>query len=263
MNKSKVFPFVHSRVFKKKSHRRKTSTDSFWYFDSEEIKKNFDFDKLKKVCAEYPWGFDQFEEKHLSAKPHTLHTIGSPRLVMPMKPEFLVYDLFTGDDLNSFLFRNSFSVDFNVKLGCELNDASLIIPNPNRLREGRTKDGRLSSCCRDAIGKRRYIVVELNHQMLDERMQASVLSYLSNSFDGRLKMIVKTSNYPPQAWFLADKSEYQNWKFMNEAVELGSNKLFWRPETPARMPNGICRETGELQSCIYYDLEISNLEEVA
>jgi hypothetical protein len=177
-------------------------------------------------------------------------------------PEYIIYDLFKGDDLNSFLIRNSFRVKENIKLGEELNDASLIIPNPNRVREGRTKDGRVSSCCRDAIGKRRYLVVETSYSALDESMQASIINYLRITFKHQLKMVVETPKASLQAWFFADCSEYENWKFMNEAVSLGANKLFWRPEAAVRMPNGYCRETGQLQSCVYYDTTISNIEEV-
>ena len=260
-----IIPFssVRNRTLKKRSYRRKTSPNSFWYFGSEEIKKKFDYAKIEEAYLRHPWNIEEIDERFQNAKPHNLQLVGLERLFMPMKPEYILYDLFKGDDLNSFLRGNTFRVERNIKVGNELIDASLIIPNPNRVKEGRTKDGRLSSCCRDAIGKRRYLVVESNHPSLDEKTQASVICYLSNSFKDRLKMIVQTPNAPLQAWFLADSTEHKNWLFMSEAVELGANTIFWRPETPARMPNGICRETGELQSCIYYDFEISNLEEVA
>jgi len=230
---------------------KKTSEDSCWYHNSADINVQASEEKIDEARRVSSWSFDHIEYPYNSAQPVNVPWREGKTLYMT--PELILLCLYDFNELISALQPSGFRATQRIKLGDSINRSSLILPNPNRVAEGITKDGRRSACCRDAVGKRAYLIVELTHSGLSADSQASVIRHLQELHHGHLQLIVRTEGFAPQAWFKSFGSNSEDWKFMVQAVKLGANPFFWRPEKPARVPNGICRETKVIQECIYWD----------
>ena len=229
----------------------KTSENSYWYHNSTGINVQVCEDQISEACEKSPWSFDDIAYPFNIAKPEILPWRSGKTI--HMVPELILLCMYDFDELISALLPSGFRATQRINLGDSINQSSLILPNPNRVAEGITKDGRRSACCRDAVGKRAYLIVELTHQGLSADRQAGVIRYLQELHHGQLQLIVRTQGFASQAWFKSFGSNSEDWEFMVQAVKLGANPIFWRPEKPARVPNGICRETGEVQECAYWD----------
>mgnify|MGYP000037985245 CR=1 FL=1 len=125
-----------------------------------------------------------------------------------------------------------------------------IVPNPNSKKLGLTKSGRKSGHCRDAVGKRKYLVVEFDDERLQHRNQASLIRHLRDSCQADLRMIVNSGGKSLHAWFKASRDEGLNWQFMSVAVALGADSRMWLPEQFARTPNAL-RSNGNTQQCLF------------
>ena len=140
---------------------------------------------------------------------------------------------------------------FNVsKLSKIKSFAEQIVPNPNRKKLARTKNGRLSGHCRAAVGKRKFLVIEFDDEKLLHNQQSSLIRYLNKFVGGDLRMIVNSGGKSLHAWFKASKDEVLNWKFMNLAVSIGADPRMWLPEQFARTPNAL-RSNGNTQQCLF------------
>lgn len=127
-----------------------------------------------------------------------------------------------------------------------------IVPNPNKSKVGRTRNGHLSGHCRDAVGLRKYLVIEFDDESLSPEQQCGLLRFLKNRAGGKLKMVVDSGGKSFHGWFAANKDDHLNWKFMNLAVRLGADPRMWLPEQFARTPNAE-RSNGRIQHCCYLE----------
>lgn len=228
-----------------------TSPDSYWCWNAPGIKINASKKKIEESILANQWSYNDISSEFKSTKPFKFKNDLHKRF--HMTPELILGCIYRSEDLNCIEVGKKFRVRENIFLGEEINSSTFIIPNPNRVKEGYTKSGKLSCCARDAIGKRMFLIVELNNPLVDETNEASIINTLRNEEKGFLKMIVRTAGKPVQAWFKAFKSENKNWKFMEKACAMGANSDFFKPEKAARVPNGLCERKLTIQECIYFD----------
>ena len=168
----------------------KTSENSYWYHNSTDINVQVCEDQISEACEKSPWSFDDITYPFNIAKPEVLPWRSGKTI--HMVPELILLCMYDFDELISALLPSGFRATQRINLGDSINQSSLILPNPNRVAEGITKDGRHSACCRDAVGKRAYLIVELTHQGLSADRQAGVIRHLQELHHGQLQLIVRT-----------------------------------------------------------------------
>ena len=225
---------------------KRTSKDSFWFWNIGDMRVHSSIDLIRKVCDLTPAKFEEFQKVGKS-----VYNVENSRR-SHMHPHLLISMMYDGDELTCVRTRDGFEVKQAIDWGEEVQNSTYMLPNPNRVPLGYSKNGKSSPCCRDAVGKRKYLIVELNDPRLYSNMQASIIRYLQTESGGDLELIVRTEGQFPQAWFNAFESENKNWEFMKMASSLGAEPSFWRPEKTARVPNGFCHKSQAVQNCIYF-----------
>jgi hypothetical protein len=127
-----------------------------------------------------------------------------------------------------------------------------VVPSPNVKIAGRTKRGRLSGHCRNAVGARHYLVVEFDDENLNTDKQASLIRFLRDIGGGTLRMLMHSGGKSLHGWFEPQADESKTWDFFKVAVRLGADPRMWLPEQMARTPNSR-RENGQWQKVYYFD----------
>jgi hypothetical protein len=130
-----------------------------------------------------------------------------------------------------------------------------VVPNPCRVRMGVTlgDKNKLSAHSRDATGKRKYIVVESDDEGMSFDAKASILLYLKERAEAKLRMVVHTAGKSLHGWFIASPDESVNWRFMKLACLLGADPRMWLPEQLARLPNAVRLKNQLTQKTYYFD----------
>lgn len=129
-------------------------------------------------------------------------------------------------------------------------DFQFIVPNPLRSAYGRTKSGAISCHCRDAVGPRRYIIVESDAGMSKER-QVSILWWLKQETEADLRVIVDSRGKSIHGWFRCDDVSPETlFGWFKLAIRVGADPRLWLPEQFVRMPGGT-RDNGETQNVIW------------
>lgn len=121
----------------------------------------------------------------------------------------------------------------------EIDECSLIVPNPLRKREGVTKGGTLSAHCRDATGPRRYLILE-SDAGLDMDQQARLIHFIVTETNAKLACATRSGGKSLHAWlYVAGLPERQIYRFMVRAAKLGFDPRLFLPEQFVRLPDGI------------------------
>jgi hypothetical protein len=132
----------------------------------------------------------------------------------------------------------------------ELLTHQLIMPNPSRKLIGNTKAGVESAHCRDAVGLRRYIVVE-SDAGFDVDQQVKVLEHLRTRSKARLAAVVLSGGKSVHGWFRCDNVPNSHlYLWFQYAISLGADPRLWLPEQFVRLPDGL-RDNGARQNLIY------------
>jgi hypothetical protein len=112
--------------------------------------------------------------------------------------------------------------------------------------------------CLDNVDFRRYLVYESDREGLAGNWdgQAGCIDRLSK--DMPLKMVVFSGGKSLHAWFdISTRRKDQVQNFIGLCIQLGADPAALRPAQLVRMPGGIRREAGQLQTkeqkVIYYD----------
>jgi len=169
-------------------------------------------------------------------------------------PRFALELLFAPGDL---LCVGRSSADFEARPLCEWGDADLalaqlIVPNPLRKTAGITKRGTTSAHCRDAVGARRYLVVECDSGLSHDQ-QAAILEHLRTKTAARLVCAVLSGGKSLHGWFeVAGVPAERLRRWFAYAVRLGADPRMWLPEQFARLPDGR-RENGAAQNVIFLE----------
>jgi hypothetical protein len=167
-------------------------------------------------------------------------------------PRFALELLFAPGDLLCVGRSND---DFEARPLCEWGDADLalaqlIVPNPLRKTAGITKRGTTSAHCRDAVGARRYIVIE-SDAGLSHDQQAAILEHLRTKTAARLVCVVLSGGKSLHGWFeVAAVPAERLRQWFAYAVRLGADPRMWLPEQFVRLPDGR-RENGAAQNVIF------------
>jgi hypothetical protein len=167
-------------------------------------------------------------------------------------PRFALELLFAPGDL---LCVGRSSDDFEARPLSEWGDADLvlaqfIVPNPLRKTAGITKRGTTSAHCRDAVGARRYLVVECDSGLSHDQ-QAAILEHLRMKTAAPLVCAVLSGGKSLHGWFnVAGMPATRLRQWFAYAVRLGADKRMWLPEQFARLPDGR-RENGAAQNVIF------------
>ena len=132
----------------------------------------------------------------------------------------------------------------------ELLTHQLIVPNPSRKLIGKTKAGGESAHCRDAVGPRRYIVVE-SDAGFDIDQQVQVLEHLRTQSKARLAAVVLSGGKSVHGWYRCDNvSSDHLHRWFQYAISLGADPRLWLPEQFVRLPDGL-RDGAKRQNLIY------------
>ena len=218
---------------------RKTSPESFWHAPME-----LPFEKPNNRAI----------QNVIKQTPMTVYDLWESSLIRleSVSPFEIIQMLYSADELVCCGKKSNFDTKMTGEWQCEKNDFTHICPNPNRVTHGINTNGELSAHCRDATGRRRYIVVESDSDLtFDEK--ASVIVFLQVNTEAKLKMVVHSAGKSLHAWFKASDCEYKNWQFINFACLLGADNRMWLPEQFARLPNAQREGTELIQKCIYFD----------
>jgi len=137
-----------------------------------------------------------------------------------------------------------------------LENCQFVVPNPMRKRTGVTKRGSTSHHCRDAVGARRFLIVEFDNPKLSPDKQASLLWELNKNTRGLLAMAVSSGGKSVHGWVYVgaraqpDPRALRDW--FCAAVRLGADPRMWFPEQFARMPGGL-RDNGKHQEVLFFN----------
>jgi len=218
----------------------KTSVDSYWNKDMPLPKVEASLLAIKRAIKATPWSLvDMFED--------------SPHRLFDSKPAEIINMLFHPDEL---VCRGSIS-KFRTLTAKEWlsvgNVGDQIVPNPSRVKVGTNMKGNPSQHCRDATGRRKYIVVESDDESLSFDEKASVLRYLRDRAGAELKMVVHTGGKSLHGWFKSTGDSHLDWEFMRVACLLGADRRMWLPEQLARTPNAVRLSNGAEQKCYHFD----------
>lgn len=126
-----------------------------------------------------------------------------------------------------------------------------IVPNPLRKRTGTTLNGRQTCHCRNAVGDRRFIVVE-NDTGASADDQVAILFWLASETETNLRAIVSSGGKSVHGWFDiagVPPTDLFDW-FVNCAIPLGADPRLFVPEQFVRMPGGM-RDNGNRQQTLY------------
>jgi len=158
-------------------------------------------------------------------------------------------DLFTPDTL---LCVGRTAAKFEALPASEVfpADFQFIVPNPLRFAQGRTRHGRLSCHCRDAVGPRKYIIVESDAGLSKER-QIDILWWLKTETEADLRAIVDSRGKSIHGWFQVDDVPPETlFAWFKIAIRVGADPRLWLPEQFVRMPGGT-RDNGETQEVVW------------
>ena len=147
--------------------------------------------------------------------------------------------------------------DYCVVRASELSaqaDAQFIVPNPLRKPAGRTQSGRLTSHCRDAVGPRRYIIMENDHGFsLDQ--QTAILFWVAEKTETPLRLIVRSGGKSLHGWFdTAGACEVDIFNWVKLVARVGFDPRLILPEQFCRMPGGFRPDKNVRQEILYTNI---------
>jgi hypothetical protein len=218
----------------------KTSEDSYWNKDMPLPKVEASPLAIKRAIKASPWSLvDMFED--------------SPHSLFDSKPAEIINMLFKSDELVCCGSVSKFKV-LPAREWLNVSDTGdQIVPNPSRVNVGINMNGQPSQHCRDATGRRKYIVVESDDESLSFDEKASVLKYLRDEAGAKLKMAVHSAGKSLHGWFKATGDSHIDWEFMKVACILGADSRMWLPEQLARTPNAMRGQSNNQQKIYYFD----------
>lgn len=218
----------------------KTSEGSYWNNQFPRPSSKLEPRMVGKAIKSTPWSMeDMFED--------------SPLRVCDCTPPEIIQMLFDPNELvccgtkyksRALPVHDCFSIS-------DVDDC--IVPNPSRLAIGIGMSGKENAHCRDATGKRKYIVIESDREEQSFDDKASIIRYLRDGVGAELKMVVHSGGKSLHAWFKSSGNNLTDWKFMQFACELGADKEMWRPEQFTRTPNAVSSKYNLRQKCLYFD----------
>ena len=218
----------------------KTSEDSYWNKDMPLPKVEASPLAIKRAIKVTPWSLDDMLKD-------------SPQKCFDSKPAEIINMLFDPDELvccgSVMKFRTLPAKEWLI-VG---NVGDQIVPNPSRVKVGTNMKGNPSQHCRDATGRRKYIVVESDDESLSFDEKASVLRYLRDEAGAKLAMGVHTGGKSLHGWFKSTGDSHLDWDFMKVACLLGADPRMWLPEQLARTPNALRLSNGAEQKCYHFD----------
>ena len=218
----------------------KTSENSYWNKDMPLPKVEASPLAISRAIKGSPWSLvDMFED--------------SPHRPWGCKPAEIINMLFDPEELVCCGSVRRFMA-LPAKEWLNITDiGDQIVPNPSRVNVGINMNGNPSQHCRDATGRRKYIVVESDDESLSFDEKASVIRYLRDEARAKLKMVVHTGGKSLHGWFKATGDSHIDWEFMRIACLLGADPRMWLPEQLARTPNAIRLSNGAKQKCYHFD----------
>lgn len=218
----------------------KTSEKSYWNKDIPLPKVEASPLAIKRAIKATPWSLEDMLKD-------------SPQKCFDSKPAEIINMLFDPDELvccgSVMKFRTLPAKEW-LSVG---NVGDQIVPNPSRVKVGTNLKGNPSQHCRDATGRRKYIVVESDDESLSFDEKASVLRYLRDEAGAKLKMVVHTGGKSLHGWFKSTGDSHIDWEFMRLACLLGADRRMWLPEQLARTPNAVRLSNGAEQKCYHFD----------
>ena len=136
----------------------------------------------------------------------------------------------------------------------EHESAQFIVPNPLRKPAGRTQSGRLTSHCRDAVGPRRYIIME-NDSGLTLDQQTAILFWVAEKTETPLRLIVRSGGKSLHGWFdTAGASEVDIFNWVRLVVRVGFDPRLILPEQFCRLPGGFRPDKQARQEILYTNI---------
>jgi len=218
----------------------KTSEDSYWNKDMPLPKVEASPLAIKRAIKVTPWSLDDMLKD-------------SPQKCFDSKPAEIINKLFEEEELvccgSVMKFRT-----LTAKEWISVPDiGDQIVPNPSRVKVGTNMKGNPSQHCRDATGRRKYIVVESDDESLSFDEKASVLRYLRDEAGAKLAMGVHTGGKSLHGWFKSTGDSHIDWEFMRLACLLGADPRMWLPEQLARTPNAMRGQSDKKQKLYYFD----------
>lgn len=131
----------------------------------------------------------------------------------------------------------------------QLAQMQFIVPSPVTKWRGHTKDGRESEHTLDAVGKRRFLVIEQESGTIDE--QAVLLLHLASR--APLALAVHSGSKSIHGWFYClGQPEEKLHSFVRYAVSLGACTSTWCRSQFVRMPDGL-RDNGKRQTVYFFN----------
>lgn len=244
---------LSSRRYVFKQTDAKTSSESYWGETLQPLaSRKADAEKIRLGIEQHPWEMDSIWEE-------------SPLRVDQCSPVEILSMLFEEDELicsGTFYESKTQPLSEWIKQGFH---GDLFCSNPMRCREGKNLQGKVSSRCRDNVGKRRFLVYECDDKSLGFDEKASLIRCLWEKTEAKLRMVVHSGNKSLHAFFEASADEVDNWRFMSLAVKYGGDPEMYRPEQQSRLPNAYrrCKDSSRLlldqsgnkirQKCLYLD----------
>jgi hypothetical protein len=168
--------------------------------------------------------------------------------------EEIVDALFPG---NPLLCCGKTQADFDTKPRSkwrgELSKQQFIVPSPMVKWRGLTKAGKASAHSLDALGQRRFLVVEQDVGDLDE--QVAILWHLARL--APLALVVHSGGKSVHGWFYCSGQDEEKIlrPFMCYAVSLGACRSTWIKSQFVRLPDGT-RGDGRRQAVYYFRPEV-------
>lgn len=154
----------------------------------------------------------------------------------------------------------------------KLENLQFIVPSPMTVRQGLTRDGKLSAHALSNTGSRRFLIVEFDFDPSNSDEEAHLLERLAA--EGRdvrdlcaalllhlaeeapLALAVHSGGKSLHGWFYCPGvAEEQVWRFFRYAVSVGADRANWTRSQFARMPDGL-RENGRRQTVYFLNPEV-------
>lgn len=218
----------------------KTTDGGLWNNEMPMPPDVFDYSFTKRAIQSAPWSLvDMFED--------------SPLKLTGCETGEIISMLFEPDELVCCGTVNNFETLTTREWSSRSAIAEQIVPNSMRARLGINKSNKESVRCRDTIGLRKFLVVESDKEELSMDDKASVLRYLRDELDAKLKMVVHSGSESLHGWYKSSGNNLIDWEFMRLACKLGADKRMWLPEQLARSPNAIRSKNNKKQVCLYFD----------
>ena len=217
----------------------KTSDESFWNTRMPLPNVEVNRSAIQRAIRETPWNM---LEMHESAQLNVSECNSMEIIQLLFEP----HELICSGTVKSF--KTLTTKDW---LSHQLGDQ--IVPNPSRVRVGHNMTGNPSAHCRDATGRRKYLIVESDDEKLSLDEKASVLRFLQMVVGAELAMVVYSGGKSLHGWFRSSGNQQTDWEFMKLACKLGADPRMWLPEQLARTPNAIRSKTQTVQKCLYID----------